>query len=193
MLLAVTSFSVLSGVLVTVFGYFTPWAIAASVFMSVGAGLVSTWQVSTNHSNWIGYQTIYGFGVGMGIQQGVIAVQAVLPLKDVPVGTAIIFFNQTLGGALFIAVAQNVFQNQLVRNLTAVVPELDPRKVLEVGATAIKNVVPVQILHRVLIAYNLALTQTYYVAVAMAGLSLLGAALMEFKSVKGKKIEAGVA
>ncbi|KAI9720901.1 MAG: hypothetical protein M1828_005471 [Chrysothrix sp. TS-e1954] len=193
LLLGVTVFSVTSGVLVTLLGYYTPWAIASSVFMTVGAGLISTWQVDTNHSKWIGYQVIYGFGVGMGIQQAVIAVQAVLPLRDVPVGTAIIFFCQTLGGALFISVTQNVFQNQLGKNLSAVVPQLDPAEVLAVGATAIKNVVPMQYLHQVITAYNTSLTQTYYVAVAVAGLSLFGAALMEFKSVKGKKIEAGAA
>lgn len=41
----------------------------------------------------------------------------------------------------------------------------------------------------VLTAYNNALTQTYYVSVAMAALSIFGALGMEWKSVKGKKIE----
>lgn len=43
----------------------------------------------------------------------------------------------------------------------------------------------------VLKAYNRTLDQTFYVAAAMAALSVFGAVGMEWKSVKGKKIAAG--
>lgn len=78
------------------------------------AGLLTTFDPSTGSQKWIGYQTMFGFGVGFGMQQALIAVQAVLPARDVPVGTAIVMFCQTLGGALFISVGQNVFTNKSV-------------------------------------------------------------------------------
>jgi hypothetical protein len=65
----------------------------------VGAGLISTWKADTNHRMWIGSQILFGFGGGLGAQQAMIAVQTVLPLKDVPFGIAIINFAQTIGGA----------------------------------------------------------------------------------------------
>lgn len=185
--------SMIGGAAVTAIGYYTPFMLTSSILMSVGAGLLTTFTTSTHHSEWIGYQFIFGAGVGFGMQQPLVAVQTVLPKNDIPIGTAIIMFSQTLGGALFISVGQNVFSNQLVRNLQAVVPDLDPRIVTLTGATAIKEVVEERFLKGVLIAYNDALTQTLYVSVATACLSLVGAAFVQWKSMKGKDIQMGAA
>ena len=103
MILGLVILSVSAGGLVTTLGYYTPFIIISSVFMSVGAGLLSTFKTNTGHAMWIGYQVLYGAGVGMGMQQPLIAVQTVLPKKDHPIGTAIIMLGQTLGGALFIS------------------------------------------------------------------------------------------
>ncbi|KAL9580252.1 MAG: hypothetical protein Q9212_004606 [Teloschistes hypoglaucus] len=179
MILGLVLVSVMAGGAVTVLGYYTPFMIASSVFMAIGIGLISTWKQDTNHSRWIGYQVIYGIG----------AVQTVLPLADVPVGTTIIIFVQTLGGALFISVAQNIFNNRLISNLAVDVPSIDPSVILRVGATSLREAVDPAQLHAILHAYNDSLTQTYYISVALAALSIFGAAAMEWKSVKGKKIE----
>ena len=187
MLLGLVVISVVAGALVTIFGYYSPFVIGSAVLMSIGAGLLTTFTTTTAHPEWIGYSCLYGIGVGMGMQQPLIAVQAVLPLKDVPIGTAIIMFSQTLGGSLFISVAQNVFSNQLIKNLAKFVPELNSYIVLSVGATSLKQAVPVEYLGRVLLAYNDTLTEVFYVSVATSALSILGAVVMEWKSVKGKK------
>lgn len=99
-------------------------------------------------------------------------------------------FCLTLGGALFIAVGQNVFTNRLSTNLATNVPILNPSIVLNTGATSLRDAVGPGSLEGVLIAYNDALTHTYYVSTAMACLSIIGALGMEWKSVKGKKTEA---
>lgn len=193
MILGLVVVSLIGGVLTTVIGYYTPFCLLSSVLMSIGAGLMSTWTVDTSRAHWIGYQFLYGAGVGFGMQQTLIAVQAALPLADVPIGTAVIMFSQTFGGAIFISVAQNVFTNGLLTNLQAVVPDLDPSLVLKTGATDLRNVIDPIYLPRVLTAYNTTLTHTFYVAVAASALSLLGAIFIEWKSVKGKKIEMAAA
>ena len=190
MILGLVLTSILAGILITTFGYYTPFMIASSVLMSIGAGLISTFKVGTGHSMWIGYQALYGFGVGFGMQQPLIAAQTVCALEDVPTATAITNFCLTLGGALFISVAQNIFTNRLLTNLMAGVPSLDPKIVLATGATSLRNAVGKGEIAAVLYAYNDALDQTYYVSVAMACLSIIGALGMEWKSVKGKKLEA---
>lgn len=119
--------------------------------------------------------------------------QTVLPKADVPIGTAITIFSQTLGGAIFISVGQNVFTNKLLSNLKAAIPDLDPAIVLATGATDLKNVIAANYLPRVLIAYNNAVVQCFYVGVAMACMSAFGAVFIEWKSVKGKKIDMGAA
>lgn len=196
MILSLVLMSILSGGAVTVLGYYTPWMIASSILMSIGVGLLSTLEVDSGHAKWIGYQIIYGFGVGFGMQQPIIAAQTVLKLDDVPVGTSLIIFMQTLGGALFISVAQNIFTNRLVSNLLEKVPTLDPSIVLRTGATSLKHAIDADhadLLPDVLFAYNGALTQTFYVSLALAALSIFGAVGIEWKSVKGKKIESVMA
>lgn len=193
LILSLVLMSILIGGLITKIGYYTPFVIGCSILTSIGAGLISTFTTTTNHSHWIGYQIIFGFGMGMGMQQTLVAVQTVLPKADVPIGTAIAMFSQTLGGALFISVAQNVFTNSLLKNTRAAVPGLDPALVLATGATDLQKNIPDQFFGAVQVAYNSALVNTFYVAVACSVLSIIGAVFFEWKSVKGKKIEMAAA
>lgn len=193
-ILALVIVSMIGGGLVTMIGYYTPFMLLSSVFMAVGAGMLSTFEVDTGHSKWIGYQIIFGAGVGFGMQQAMVAIQASLEGPDVAIGTAIIMFGQTFGGALFISVAQSVFTNQLVSNVAAAhIEGLDPAVVVNTGATQIRNLIPPQFLPAVLTAYNTAVTRTFYVSVAMACISIVGAAFVRWNSVKGKKIEMAAA
>ena len=192
MILSLVLASIVSGGSITALGYYTPFVYVSTVLMSIGAGLISTWKVNTGSGMWIGYQIVFGLGIGCGMQQPLIAAQTVLPLKDVPIGTSIINFSLTLGGALFISVGQNVFTNRLLSNLASSVPDVSSSLVLETGATSLKGAIQrinPGSLNGVLTAYNGALAQTYYVSVAMACLSAFGAAALEWKSVKGKKLE----
>lgn len=185
--------SIVAGGIVTAVGYYTPFIIASAVVMSIGAGLFATFNLDTDIGKWIGYQILFGVGVGLGMQQGLIAVQAALPPADVPIGTALIMFSQTLGGALFISVAQNVFTNKLIQNLAAV-PGVDPAIVLKVGATSLQSAVSDQsLLPAVQSAYNGAIINCFYVGVSLAAFSFLGAIFVEWKSVKGKKVEMAAA
>lgn len=191
MVLSLVIVSVVAGGVVTVVGQYVPFIYASVVCMSVGAGLLTTFKVDTAHPAWIGYQVLFGAGVGLGMQQTLMAVQTCLPPRDVAIGTAIIMFSQTLGGSLFVSVGQNVFQNQLLKNLKAAVPDFPAGIVLSTGATDLKNAVPHEFIARVLVAYNAALTQTWYVAVAMACLSTIGAVVLEWKSMKEHKPKKG--
>ena len=128
-------------------------------------------------------------GTGSGFQQPLIAAQTVLPLEDIPVGTSTVMFIQILGGALFVSVAQNIFQNQLVTNLIASVPDVNPQAVIMNGVTSITTTVDPSDLSKVLLAYNGAITKTFQISLVLACLSIFGAILMEWRSVKGKRTE----
>ncbi|KAJ7908691.1 hypothetical protein B0H13DRAFT_656054 [Mycena leptocephala] len=141
MILSLVISSLLAGGLTTAFGYYTPFILLSTLFMTVGAGLVSTFHTNTGHAHWIGYQVVFGFGVGFGMQAPLMAAQTVLELKDVPIGSSINMFLQTLGGALFISVGQNVFQNKLISGLVARVSGVSPQIVFLAGATNLKNAV----------------------------------------------------
>ncbi|KAJ6615069.1 MFS transporter [Mycena sp. CBHHK59/15] len=189
LILSLVVSSILAGGLITQIGYYTPFMILSSVLAAVGTGLLSTLKVDSRSSHWMGFEILCGLGVGFGMQQPMLAAQAVLELKDVPVGTSVIMFAQTLGGALFISIGQNVFTNKLVSGLAAHVPGVDPALVLSAGATSLKSAVDAQYLPAVLQVYNTALMSAFYVSIAMACLSLVGALVIEWRSIKGKNIE----
>jgi MFS family permease len=193
MILTLVVVSIISGIGVTTIGYYSPLMIASTIFTSVGVGLLHTFHPDTNHSMWIGYQALAGIGIGLGMQQPLIAVQTVLDISQVPIGTSVIVFVQTLGGALFVSIGQNVFSNKLLEDLAKYAPSIDPNIILKTGATSIQQTIDKADLPGVTLAYNNALTQAFLVACIMVALSLIGSATIEWKSVKGKKIEMGAA
>ena len=116
------------------------------------------------------------------MQQPSVGAQIVLSKKDVPTGAAMIFFSQTLGGSVFVSVANNIFDNKLAQGLRTV-PGINPDIVTRVGATELRNVVPQQYLDAVLVVYNAALRNAFYVGVAVHAATIIGSLLMEWKSL----------
>ena len=184
-ILALVVAAIVAGGVVTKSGYYTPCLIVCSCLMATGAGLLTTLRVDSGSSQWIGYQFLLGFGMGLGQQQSGLAAQTVLKPEDVPVGVSLMFFGQSLGGAVFICVAQNIFIQQLFQNLRGVVGDANASLLEHVGATDLRNYVPSELLSPTLVAYNKSITTTFYVAVAIASLSIIPALTFEWKSIKG--------
>jgi len=150
--------------------------------MPIGAGLISTFTTTTNHSKWIGYQVIFGFGLGIGMQQASVALQTVLSRKDVPTGVSCLFFCQSLGGAICSSISNNLFTNKLAQGLAGI-PGLNPAIVMHIGATDLRHYVPSQALPAVLEAYNAALRSAFYVAVGTSCFVILGVLPMQWLNI----------
>ncbi|KAK6978224.1 major facilitator superfamily transporter [Favolaschia claudopus] len=179
-----------AGALVGVVGYCAPFMVISSILTVLGSGLLGgLLKVASTPSDWLFSEIISGFGVGLGLQQPMLAAQTVLELKDVAVGTAIVMFANTLGGALFVAIAQGVFTSGLVAGIVATVPGVSPEIVLTDGANTLKDVIAPEYLPEVLLEYNRALMMSFYVSMGLGGLALLGACAVEWRSVKGKNAE----
>lgn len=203
LVLSVVVGSIMSGGMTQKIGYYTPFMLIGSSLMAVGTGLITTWDMSTSSSMWIGYQVILGFGVGCTMQHPNLAVQIVLPREDVPTGTAVLSLCQTLGkphicamsvgltthtgGAVFTAVGQNLYIDKFSNGLQQI-GGLDPKHILEGGATDLANKVPAALRLDVLEAYNDSLTKgTFFAALIVACLSVPAALGMEWRSVKSKQ------
>ncbi|KIM96201.1 hypothetical protein OIDMADRAFT_170908 [Oidiodendron maius Zn] len=186
MLLGVVSMAMISGVLITLIGYYVPFMIMSTAVAAIGIGLISTLELNSGSNIWIGFEALFGLGIGAGLMQAVLIPQTVLSINDTPTGTAAIIFFQTLGGAIMISVAQNVFQNRLLSNLNSAIPGLNltPEAILGTGATNLRDIVPQEYLLPVLTSLNKALSQTFYVGVAGACVSVFGCLGLEWRSVK---------
>jgi hypothetical protein len=181
--LGITTASMMAGFATRKIGYFTHFMYLSSIITPIGAGLISTFTTTTARPKWIGYQVLWGVGLGLGMQQPSVGAQTVLVRKDVPTGVSMMFFAQGLGGAIFVSVANNVFDNKLAQGLTTI-SGIDPSVVAHVGATDLRTVVPQQYLHSVLAVYNAAVKNAFYVTTALAAATIFGSLAMEWKSLK---------
>ncbi|KAJ7628805.1 putative efflux pump antibiotic resistance protein [Roridomyces roridus] len=188
-ILALVGGAICAGALVGAIGYYTPFMLLSSVCVVMGSGLLSSLTVSATPANWLLGEILCGFGVGLGLQEPVLAAQTVLELKDVPVGTALVMFANTLGGALFVAIAQSVFTSSLVAGLVATVPGVSPKIVLSDGANSLKEVIAPEYLPAVLAEYNHAIMMSFYVALALGIVAFAGSCAVEWRSVKEKRGE----
>lgn len=182
--------SVIAGVCVSRLGYYTPFMLISTTLMSIGAGLLTTLTPTTAHPQWISYQVVYGFGLGLGMQQANLAIQVILTQRDVPTGAALLAFARSLGGTIFVSVSQNIFINELIARLPQAVHDQGfdtPAIILNSGATAIRQIIPAVDLPGVLVAYNSAIRDIFLVVLAASCASLLGGLLMEWRSVDGPR------
>ncbi|POR35183.1 Putative HC-toxin efflux carrier TOXA [Tolypocladium paradoxum] len=188
LLLATVVVSVLSGGIISAIGYYNFVIIPCMLLFTVGSGMITTFDVDTGLPAWFGYQVLAGLGIGAGFQIGVLVVQTVLPQDMVPVGTACVQFFQALGGAVFVAVAQTLFQNGLIDSIERDNLGIDGHVFINSGASEIKHVL--EQMHRldaydaVLKAYMLGLRYTYYISVACAACAFLMVLGLEWRSVK---------
>ncbi|KAB8256125.1 major facilitator superfamily domain-containing protein [Aspergillus pseudonomiae] len=177
----------LQGIGTTTFGYYAPFMIFGSICMPIAAGLMTTYNPHTSLAQMILYSGLAGFGGGIGFQGSQAAVQTTLSAADVNLGIGVILFGQSMGPAVFIAIAQVIFTNQLSSILEGVVPGLTPAYIAERGLGDIKNLVPMQRWDEVLHGVDQSLTRTWYLCVALGCTTIVGSLLMEWRSVKQKQ------
>jgi MFS family permease len=193
LVLSLVAGSIVSGIATGKIGYYTQFAYVSAAIMPIGAGLISTWKVDTGHAEWIGFQVLYGFSLGLGMQQAQLAAQTVLKRVDVPTGMALVVFMQTLGGAVFLSVGQNVLTSHLVGGIGRLLVEgLDPAVIVNTGATDLRDLVPAEQLPAVLEVYSEALRRVFLISTGLASVTILGALGLEWRSVKksGKSVVA---
>jgi hypothetical protein len=106
--------------------------------------------------------------------------------RDIPTGTSIIVFGQTIGAAIVLSVGESVFQNQLKENIQSYLGIVvqDTHSLMTEGTAALAATLTPSQIPLLVEATSKSLTQTFYVALAMAGLSIAGSLAMEWKSVK---------
>lgn len=176
--------SIISGGLIQRTGYYTPFMIFGACCMAVGTGLVTTLTIHTRDAEWIGYLIVLGVGVGNSMQHANLAVQAILEKRDIPIGTAMLSLCQTLGGAVFTAVGQNLYIDKFSEGLKRI-DGVNVGHVLEQGATDLTKGLSPDVREQVLVTYNNSLTQGTFLAVLfVACLAVPAACGMEWRSVK---------
>ncbi|KAK2829894.1 hypothetical protein FQN49_007153 [Arthroderma sp. PD_2] len=192
--LAVSIFSTLSGGAIATFGHFSYLMVLGSALLTVGSGLVYTFDVGTPSGTWIGYQILAGVGGGVALQIPVIVSQALAKPEDLSSATAMILFLQTMGAAIWVSAAQTAFVNRLLLRLPQLAPNVNPGLVVKTGASELHKIFSGKDLEGVIAAYGDGLKVTFILCIALAGFSILAAVCIKpinLNKLQEKKSEAG--
>ena len=105
--------SLFVGRLVTRTGVWKPYVVIGSVLLAVGFLALST--IGEDTSYWVigVFMVVAGLGLGMSMQNLVLAVQNSISIRDVGAATASVTFFRSLGGAIGIQALGFVFSNRL--------------------------------------------------------------------------------
>ncbi|RYC61641.1 hypothetical protein CHU98_g4575 [Xylaria longipes] len=170
------------GAIVTQWGYYVPYMILGVVITSIGAGLLTTIGVSTPTVQWAAYMVINGLGIGMAQQLPYTALQAVLDPIDVPIGNV---FSYQLGGALAVAIGQNLLLTKLMTTVPRHTSAVAPQAVIAAGASGLDQLAPtLEVLSALRSAYAEALRDPLILALASALLAFPFSCAMERLNIK---------
>ncbi|KAJ7160168.1 ABC transporter [Mycena filopes] len=169
-----------AGQLVGQWGYYWPFLVGSPVFLAIGSGLLYTLSTTTTASALVGFQILAGVGLGLGMQNSLIAIQVefrTLP-KLLGQATSMASFAQFLGGTLGLSVAEPILASQLTKNLLKYAPEA-PVAIVKESPTAIWSKLPKEMIPGVVRSYTEALKIVFLVGVPVAGLGLIAATMIE--------------
>ncbi|KAM3478621.1 hypothetical protein MY5147_002133 [Beauveria neobassiana] len=182
-------FAIISGFLITIYGYYTVYMALGSAACTIAAGLLYTMGMHTPLARPLGYQMLLGAGQGLAIQVPVIVAQAMSAPEDISASTAIILFFQMTGGAVCISAGQSAFINRLLYYLKSIAPGIDAAHIVTIGASDLRSQVSASDIDFVLQAYLGALKDTFALGVGFAGCAFLASWIAPIKNLaNGSKV-----
>ena len=111
--------SITTGQLVSKGWRYRPFPIAGTIVMTIGLGLIGTFDVNTSTWTMSLYMAILGVGLGLVMQILVTAVQNAVEPSELGAATAGANFFRSIGGSFGTAVFGALYTNQLPRQLAA--------------------------------------------------------------------------
>ncbi|KAH7087000.1 hypothetical protein FB567DRAFT_526718 [Paraphoma chrysanthemicola] len=116
------------------------------------------------------------------------AVQSVLSPTKTPMDIATVSLFQMFGGSLLAALSQTIPNEQLVKELTRNVPNIDIRAILAAGAIGSPKLIGPAQLTSVMKSYNFAIVDTFYLAGAVTTMSFIVALGLLWISMEGNAV-----
>lgn len=110
--------STVSGQLITRWGRWKVWLVAGSALMLVGMLLLGTLNERTGMVRIGVFMAVLGVGVGMLMQNLVLAAQNDVPAKDLGAATSTLTFFRSMGGAIGVSVLGAVLAHKVTGGLT---------------------------------------------------------------------------
>jgi MFS family permease len=113
-----------NGAIMSKYGLYMPWYLAAGIFTTVGATLMSIVSENTSTSQIYGSIILLGFGVGLVLQASFSVAQANVPARKVSDAVGFITCAQVSSLTISLAIANSVFLNEAQNRISAFLPDV---------------------------------------------------------------------
>ncbi|KAH7409908.1 MFS gliotoxin efflux transporter glia [Phaeosphaeria sp. MPI-PUGE-AT-0046c] len=195
LVLGVSLCTMISNGLLTFWRHYKPWLLVGALLATAGNSKIYTLNASTPTGQWIGYELLSAFGVGLSLQIPLLANQALVPADDMPAATTLTLFVENTGTALFVAAGEAAFTNGLLSSLRVNLPQIDAKEVLDAGATQIRKLFHGPELDEVLDSYLYGCKTGHLIPVSCAAIaaaiSLSSAGPAAIRAMNMKKAHTG--
>ncbi|EAQ86390.1 hypothetical protein CHGG_07643 [Chaetomium globosum CBS 148.51] len=191
--LGLVFFTMISGSMIEVFGYYLPWILLGGTLATVGYGVLSLLTPTASVGAWIGYQLLYGIGSGTVSAGPYIAVQNLVPPAQIPIAMSIIIFSMNIGAAASLIGANAIFSNSLRHELQKRVAAIgvSPDLIVDAGVDSVRSLVSGPALAAALEAYCKAIGHVMYLGIGTSACIIVFAWGLGWKDVrKVKKLNA---
>ncbi|KAF4769213.1 hypothetical protein N7455_008931 [Penicillium solitum] len=175
--------AVMSGGLVGKTHHLMPFQLTSALIMVAGMALFYTMGVDTSQARYLGPQVLYGFGLGLGNQIPMTAVQGFSKPEDVASSTGIMLMCQSISGTYFVLVAQSLFANRMLQTLESSNSTIDSSLALGTGAAEVQHVFTGEELTAVTNAYMVGIKDVFAFNLAGAVAAVLLALLIPLKQL----------
>ncbi|RTE74294.1 hypothetical protein BHE90_011286 [Fusarium euwallaceae] len=112
-ILSITVTAAATGAYIQLSGKYLAAVHIGLVIMTLGIGLMICLDLDLNWSKLIPFQIVSGIGVGMNFEGPLLAVQTVVPHKDVAAATTAMSFVRTIATAISVVIGGVLFQNEM--------------------------------------------------------------------------------
>ncbi|KAI1265484.1 putative gliotoxin efflux pump [Xylariaceae sp. FL1019] len=172
-ILSLTITQILIGGFITVTGIHNPFLITGPAIAAIGSGLFMLLDEQSTRGQWIGFQIVLGVGVGLCLSIPLLLSQVAVSTRDVSTATPFIIFAQSMSSAFLLPTSQAVFQNESLKAVRHLVPDINPYLVLSAGAnSAAISTFSNSSRASILKSYTTALQSTFAVGIPFAGVAL---------------------
>ncbi|GAA4594576.1 MDR family MFS transporter [Actinoplanes octamycinicus] len=172
--------STVAGRLITRSGNIKPYVVAGTIILVIGFGGLSV----LDHDTPLWYVGIamflVGAGVGMSMQNLVLAVQNTVALKDIGAASSTVAFFRSLGGTIGVSVLGAVLARRVADSMTGQLAALGVHSTGDSSVSALNlGSLPPAIQHVVRVAYGDATGHIFLISMGIAVVGVLAALLMK--------------
>ncbi|KAF9911200.1 hypothetical protein EC991_004424 [Linnemannia zychae] len=175
--------SITSGNMITRWGHYRPFIWLGFTLSTTGIGLLTLLKVDSGRGPQIGFMLMIGLGLGMSIQNIMVAIQSAVTMKDIAVATANTTFFRTVGSVMGVAIAGTVFNNGVHKHLQPII-DINPAVRAVISNSYLAPSFGAEVERQILEGYMMALRSAFTVSIPLMGAGFLSSLFIEHHKLR---------